>query len=151
MEKIYFPLRGPHPNNSKRSRGGAPPGPSLGNPWPGFPRLGIARVVGPPSALIASGETNFLCHGRISPAEGGVGPCEADRKNRRAGPDERGRLKPLFNSVRQLPDNLLFSRFLLTFGMNQPCFLDSGNARRPSIRRRREILPWPGGFNHAVD
>ncbi len=64
-EKICSPSAGPHSDNSRRSRGGAPPGPSEGDPWPGFPHLEIARVVGPPSALMASGESNFLLPSRV--------------------------------------------------------------------------------------
>ncbi len=58
--KFPFPSTGPPRNNSRRSQGGAPPGPLLWDAWPGFPHLGVARVVGITFGPYCSGERNFL-------------------------------------------------------------------------------------------
>ena len=136
-EKICFPLRGPLSNNSKQSRVGAPPGPLPGNAWPGFPHLVIARVVRLSPALIALEETNFLSSGRIPFAGGGVGTCEAHRKNGLSRPTERGRLNPFINLNQQLPNPLLFFSPSLLIWKTAAVLLDNGSIRRPSVRGRR--------------
>jgi len=143
MEKIYFSLRGPHPDNSKRSRGGAPPGPTEGDFWPGFPRLGIARVVELPSALIESGETNFLLiPGRIPFAGRGVGEAARIGIFLPPGPRRTRPTQTVFHLIRQLPNHLPASSPFPRIWNKALFLLDHGSVRRPSGRGKRRDSAW---------
>ena len=95
------------------------------------------------SALIAPGKEILSFNtGRISLAGGGVGTCEAHRKNGPSRPTERGRLKPLFILSCVLDKSILCFLDYQCIPISTFCFLDRPTVRRPSVRRRREILPY---------
>lgn len=119
------------------SRRGAPPGPSLGNSWPGFPPLGIARVVEPLSALIASREADFLFQQSLfakaeSPSRRGRWDVRSRSEKSASRPRRARPTQTVSNPVQQLPKAHLFSHYLVKFGINTFCFL---NLRRSSAER----------------
>ena len=137
LEKICFPRHGPLPNNSKRFQRMGPTPSLVWERWRRFPILGIARVVRPLSALMAPGGSNFFFSDRIPFAGSGVGEAARIGIFLPPGPRRARPTQTVFHPVRQLPNHLLFPCLFPTFGINLPCFLDSGSIRRPSGRGKQ--------------